>query len=310
MAIKIKSRQGQLFSTPFFFMAAMAFFAPTPSTAQEIKSTVQIVAPRVQLSDKQILITLQNAAQQFINTRKWTDETLNMQEKIEISLFFDITAMNNNDFSGTLQFQIIRPTYNATYKTTIFQFNDEDISFSYREFENLEYQENANVSDFTALLAYYVNIALGMDFDSFGEMAGSPYFSKAQSLVGIMSNVVGWRQGDGKGIRNRYYLSENLTNARFKELRLLTYNYHRKGMDQFSENPDLARKTITDLLKKLKESQSLLQNCLLQKSFFSTKWPELVEIYKGATVPEKAVIVKLLTEMDPTNSQRYEKIKG
>ncbi|MDA1182603.1 MAG: DUF4835 family protein, partial [Bacteroidetes bacterium] len=206
--------------------------------------------------------------------------------------------------------QIIRPTYNAIYKTTIFQFNDEDISFSYREFENLEYQENANVSDFTALLAYYVNIAIGMDFDSFGEMAGSPYFSKAQSLVGIMSNVVGWRQGDGKGIRNRYYLSENLTNARFKELRLLTYNYHRKGMDQFSENPDLARKTITDLLKKLKESQSLLQNCLLQKSFFSTKWPELVEIYKGATVPEKAVIVKLLTEMDPTNSQRYEKIKG
>lgn len=310
MAIKIKSRQGQLFSTPFFFMAAMAFFAPTPSTAQEIKSTVQIVAPRVQLSDKQILLTLQNAAQQFINTRKWTDETLNMQEKIEISLFFDITAMNNNDFSGTLQFQIIRPTYNATYKTTIFQFNDEDISFSYREFENLEYQENANVSDFTALLAYYVNIAIGMDFDSFGEMAGSPYFSKAQSLVGIMSNVVGWRQGDGKGIRNRYYLSENLTNARFKELRLLTYNYHRKGMDQFSENPDLARKTITDLLKKLKESQSLLQNCLLQKSFFSTKWPELVEIYKGATVPEKSAIVKLLTEMDPTNSQRYEKIKG
>ncbi len=310
MAIKIKSRLYPLFSAPIFVIAAMAFFTPIESTAQEIKSTVQIVAPRVQLSDKQILLTLQNAAQQFINTRKWTDETLNMHEKIEISLFFDITAINNNDFSGTLQFQIIRPTFNATYKTTVFQFNDEDISFSYREFENLEYQENANVNDFTALLAYYVNIAVGMDFDSFGEMAGSPYFSKAHSLVGIMSNVVGWRQGDGKGIRNRYYLSENLTNARFKELRLLTYNYHRKGIDQFSENPDLARKTITDLLKKLKESQSLLQNCLLQKSFFSTKWPELVEIYKGATVPEKAAIVKLLIEMDPTNSQRYEKIKG
>jgi hypothetical protein len=49
---------------------------------------------------------------------------------------------------------------------------------------------------------------------------------------------------------------------------------------------------------------------LLQKTFFSTKWPELVEIYKGATVPEKTGMAKFLSEIDPTNSQRYEKIKA
>jgi hypothetical protein len=269
-----------------------------------------VVAPRVQMTDKQVLITLQTAAQQFINTRKWTDENIALQEKIDISLFIEITAINNNDFKGTLQFQVIRPVFNSTYKSTVFQFNDEDVSFSYREFENLDYQENMNMNDFTTLLAYYVNLAIGLDFDSFGELGGSPYFAKAQSIVAMMTNKPGWNQADGKGIRNRFYLAENLNNPRFKELRLLNYNYHRRGMDLFSENPEQARKNITEILKSLKESQALFQNSLLQKTFFSTKWPELVEIYKGATVPEKTAMAKFLSDMDPTNSQRYEKIKA
>jgi hypothetical protein len=278
--------------------------------AQEIKSTVQVVAPRVQMTDKQILNTLQTSAQQFINTRKWTDENIALQEKIDVSIFIEITAISNNEFKGTLQFQVIRPVYNSTYKSTVFQFNDEDVSFTYREFENLEYQENMNMNDFTTLLAYYVNLAIGLDFDSFSELGGSPYFAKAQSIVAMMTNRPGWNQADGKGIRNRFYLAENLNNLRFKDLRLLNYNYHRKGMDMFAENPEQARKNITETLKGLKETQALFQNSLLQKTFFSTKWPELVEIYKGATVPEKTAMAKFLSEMDPTNSQRYEKIKA
>ena len=280
------------------------------ASAQEIKSTVQVVAPRVTMTDKQILNTLQTSAQQFINTRKWTDENIAMQEKIDVSLFIEITAINNNDFQGTLQFQVVRPVFNSTYKTTVFQFNDEDVSFVYREFENLDYQENMNMNDFTTLLAFYVNLAIGLDFDSYGELGGSAYFAKAQGIVSMMTNKPGWNQADGKGIRNRFYLAENLNNNRFKDLRLLNYNYHRRGMDLFAENPDQARKNITEILKTLKESQAIFQNSLLQETFFSTKWPELVEIYKGATVPEKTAMAKFLSDMDPTNSQRYDKIKA
>lgn len=293
-----------------FFTALILSLCAGMAQAQEIKSTIQVVAPRVQMTDKQILNTLQTSAQQFINTRKWTDENIALQEKIDISLFIEITAISNNDFQGTLQFQVVRPVFNSTYKTTVFQFNDEDVSFTYREFENLDYQENMNMNDFTTLLAYYVNLAIGLDFDSYGELGGSPYFAKAQSIVAMMTNKPGWNQADGKGIRNRFYLAENLNNPRFKDLRLLTYNYHRKGMDLFSENPEQARKNITEILKTLKESQTLFQNSLLQKTFFSTKWPELIEIYKGATVPEKTAMAKFLSDMDPTNSQRYEKIKA
>jgi len=90
------------------------------ASAQEIKSTVQVVAPRVTMTDKQILNTLQTSAQQFINTRKWTDENIAMQEKIDVSLFIEITAINNNDFQGTLQFQVVRPVFNSRIKPPYF----------------------------------------------------------------------------------------------------------------------------------------------------------------------------------------------
>lgn len=279
--------------------------------AQEIKATVQCVAPRVQISDKQILTTLQNSLQQFVSNRKWTEEKYEIHEKVEISLFFDFSQItDNNEFQGTMQLQVIRPVLNSTYKTTIMQFNDDDVTFVYREFENLDYQDNQNINDLTSLLAFYVNIALGLDFDSYAELGGTPFFAKAQNIVNLMANKPGWNQADGKGFRNRFYLAENLNNARFKDFRLLTYNYHRKGMDKFQQDPEQARKNITEAIKQLQDAIKGNQNSLLQKVFFFTKWPELIEIYKGGTVPEKSSAIKMLNELDPTNNQRYEKIRG
>lgn len=290
-------------------LAALLLVCST-SSAQEIKASVQVVAnPQLTQSNKQVLTTMQTAMQQFINTRKWSEETPTLTEKIEISLFMEVMNINNNDFSTKLQVQVIRPVFGSTYKSTVLNFNDEDAIFSYREFESLDFQDNMNMNDFTSMLAYYVYIALGFDFDSYGELAGTPYFVKAQNIVNLMANKDGWNQGDGKGMRNKFYLAENLNNPRFKDLRLLTYIYHRKGMDQFHDNPDAARKEITDAIKKIGDQANLFQNSLLQRTFFTTKWPELVEIYKGATAPEKANIVKLLSTMDPPNSARYEKIK-
>jgi hypothetical protein len=297
-------------SFKILFALTAAFFSTHLLDAQEINASVQVVAPRVQQSDKNILQTLQNSIQQFINNRKWTEDKVEMVERIDVSLFMEITDFENNNFTGTVQLQVIRPVYNSTYKTTVLQFNDDDVSFSYREFENLDYQENMNMNDLTTLLAYYVYIALGVDHDSFGELGGSEHLTKAQSIVNLMSNKPGWNQGDGKGFRNRFYLAENLTSPRFKEFRELSYKYHRLGLDQFHENPEKGRKVITETLQKIQEASQNNRNSLMQKLFFTTKWPELVEIYKGGTAAEKANVTKLLMDIDPTNSKRYENIKA
>ncbi len=284
--------------------------SPIQLHAQEIKAQVQVVAPRVQLANKQILTTLEQSIQQFINNRKWTEEKVEIVERLEISIFMEVNSISdNNDIAGTVQLQVTRPIYNSTYKSTILQFNDEDVAFNYREFDNLDYQENLNLNDLTTLLAYYVYVSLGWDFDSFSELGGNLYFAKAQTIVNLMTNKPGWNQSDGKGMRNRFYLAENLNSPRFKDFRVLTYEYHRKGLDIFYENPEKGRRLITESLQKLSETNQSNRNSLLQKLFFTTKWPELVEIYKGGTTAEKTIITRLLNDLDPTNSKRYEKIK-
>ena len=278
--------------------------------SQEINATFQVVAPRVQIANKDILVTLQNSLQQFINNRKWTEENISSTEKVNMTLFINIDAWDNDKFQGNSQLQVTRPVYGSNYKTTVLQFNDEDVGFNYREFENLEYQENMNMNDLTTLMAYYVYIALGIEHDSYGLLGGSKYYAKAQNLVNLMTNKPGWNQGDGKGFRNRFYLAENLNSPRFKEFRELNYQYHRDGLDQFYEDPIKGRKKITESLQKISETAQTNRNSLLQKLFFTTKWPEIVEIFKEGTTAEKTIIVRLLKDLDPTNMQRYEKIKS
>jgi hypothetical protein len=279
--------------------------------SQEIKSAVQVVAPKVQMTNKQILSTLQNSIQQFINNRKWTDDNFEAREKIDVSVFMEVEQIStNNEFKVILQIQTVRPVFNSGYKSTLFSFSDDEIIFSYREFESLEYQDNQNLNDLTSLLAFYINIAIGYDYDSFGELGGSAFFAKAQNIVTQMSGKPGWNQGDGKGFRNRYYLAENLNNIRYQPFRKLNYAYHRKGMDMMFEKPESARSSITDALKLFQDQIASTPNSLLQKTFFNTKWNELIELYKGGTVPEKNNIIALLSQLDPVNRQRYEKIKA
>jgi hypothetical protein len=81
-------------------------------------------------------------------------------------------------------------------------------------------------------------------------------------------------------------------------------------MDRMAENTDMARAEITASIKSLEELFSLSPNNLMTRVFFSTKWPEIVEIYKQAPVIEKNNILELLRKMDSQNSNRYEKIKA
>jgi len=278
--------------------------------SQEIEARVQVVAPRVQQSNKEIFETLQNSIQQFISNRKWTDEKIDVNEKLQMSLFIEITSLNNDVFDGSAQLQITRPVFNSSYKTPLVQFNDPSVTFNYKAFENLEYQENMNLNNLTTMLAYYVYVSLAVEFDSYAEQGGSGYWAKAQSIVNLMTNQAGWNQNDGQGFRNRFYLAENFNNPRFNEYRKLNYQFHRNGLDIFYENPEKGRKIITEILEKLAEESRNNRNSLPHKLFFTTKWPELVEIYKGGTAAEKTIITRLLSDMDPTNAQRYEKIKS
>ena len=286
-------------------------YSHVPLRAQELKCNVQVVANAVQISNKQIFTTLQNAVIQFMNNRKWTEQRYDQQEKIECSMLIEITeAVSADEFSANVQIQSVRPVYLSAYKTSLFSHRDELVSFRYREFEQLEYQENQNMMDLTSVLAYYAYLIIGYDMDAFGNSGGTMMFQKARNIVNVCQGKTGWNPGDGRSNRNRHTLVENLLDARFIPLRTLMYSYHREGMDMMYEKPEKARITIMDGLRSVQELARILPNSMYLKIFFNAKVAELVDIFKGAPPSEKNTAFELLVSIDPANRNRYEAIKA
>ncbi len=277
--------------------------------AQDLNCTVQVRADNIQASNKEIFDDLQRSITQFINQRKWISDKIQPQEKINCNLVINITNFNIDQFSAEVNITSSRPVYGTTYNTPIFNHFDQEWYFQYAQFQTLDFQENANVNSLTTLLAFYANIIIGMDFDSFYPEGGSQYFTKALEIRNLAQNTQGWNPSDGRGNRNKYYIIDNLMDSRFKPLRAAYYQFHINGMDEFKDNPEEARREIFSALEKIRSVQQDLPNSVMFKIFFNTKRDELINIFKKADPGMKNRAVELLGQLDPANRNRYDDIK-
>mgnify|MGYP000444132691 CR=1 FL=1 len=110
---------------------------------------------KVQSTNKQVFKTLQDALNDFVNNKKWTDATFAMNERIDCSMTLIINEMvSDNSFKGEIQVQARRPVYNSSYTTTLLNYRDTELSFDYTEFEPLEYTENTLNSNLIATVVF------------------------------------------------------------------------------------------------------------------------------------------------------------
>lgn len=278
--------------------------------AQDLQCNVQVRTDNIQASNKDIFIEMQTAISQFMNQRKWISDKVLQHEKINCNMILNITSYKIDEFSANVSITSSRPIFGTTYDSPMFMHFDQDFHFKYAPFQTLDYQEDANVNSLTTLLAFYANIIIGIDFDSFHPDGGDPYFNKALQIRNRAQNTPGWNPSDGKGNRNKYYIIDNLLDPRFKPLRTAYYQYHMKAMDKFKEDNIEARKVIYSALEGILTVQQQLPNAVMIRIFFNTKREELINIFKQADPGMKNRVVELLSKMDPANRTEYEKIKA
>jgi hypothetical protein len=278
---------------------------------QDVEATVSVIHPKVQISNTQIFNSLQQSISQFINQRLWCSDKVATIERFKITMLIDITAydMNTYNFEGTIQIQATRPVYNSTYNTVIFNQLDQNFNFTYQEFQAMEFQPNANVYNLTGMLAFYVNVVLGLNYDTYSSEAGTPYYQKAREILNASQSMDGWRPNDGQSMKNRFYLIDNLLNDRYLPVRKALYAYHLNGMDIMHKDVVKGRDEIFKALESFEEITKVYPNSMLVKVFFNAKYKELIEIYKGAPSAEQIKAIDLLSRMDPANKSFYDTIK-
>jgi hypothetical protein len=281
--------------------------------AQEFQAKVTVNASQVgSQTDKKVFQTLQTALTTFINSRKWTKETFQPNERIVCNFLLNINQADNNAIQASLTVQAARPVYNSSYESPLINFIDENVSFRYVEYQNLEFNENRvtgtdpSASNLTAVFAYYLYIILGLDFDSFSLRGGDPYFQKAQNIVNNAPDgrdIQGWKAFDGQ--RNRYWLMENLTNSRYALIHDAFYSYYRLGMDNMYDNETQARMAIMNTLNLLSNVNKEIPNSMILQFFFLGKSTEFIKIFKKSPADERSRALEMLTVLDVTNSNNY-----
>lgn len=290
------------------------YLLPGLASSQEIQARVDILTNKISSQiDRRVFQTLQSGLTNFINTRKWTTDVFQPAERIQCSFLLTLSQdLGNNTYRGSLTIQAARPAYNTTYVSPLLNFQDDNLIFKYAEFQPIEFNENRVqgsdplVANLTATLAYYINVILGLDYTSFSIRSGDVYFQKAWNIVNNApdaKDISGWKSFDG--LRNRYWLAENLNNNRFTLFHDALYAYYRTGIDVLFENEEAARNGILNALSYLNTVNTENLNSMVIPVFFQGKGNELFKIFSKGNGEQKARAKELLSKLDITNLSLY-----
>lgn len=264
-----------------------------------------------QKTDPQSMTQLQTYMNDFLNNQRWTNDAFKKEEKIKCKLNVSlIHSPGVGIYEGTAQLVVSRPVFNSNYETVLFTYVDKNFAFNYLPTNQLYFNENNYTEELPYTLAFYANIALLFDYDSFSKLGGSPYVQKAFNLANLArnssSNKKAWdSNGDS---RNRYYLIENLNSPQFLPFREGMYTYYRQGLDVATENPVATRAKVLAFLTTIKDVSQLRPQSVVVNSFFDAKSDELLRIMMEANPEEKRKAYSILSNLDPTKTQFYQKL--
>jgi hypothetical protein len=293
---------------------SLLLLSSTVAKSQELLARVSVLSNRIASNvDPKTFQTLQTALNNFVNNRKWSNDNFTQDEKINCNFLLNLEPTGDaNVYKASLTIQSARPVFNSSYSSPMVNFQDNDVIFKYVEFQQLDFSDNnvsgadALASNLTAIFAYYVDIILGMDYDSFSPRGGDPYFQRAQNIVNNApegKDISGWKAFDGN--RNRYWLIENLLNSKYTIMHDAIYDYYRLGLDNLYDQEANARVQILNVLSLLNNFNVENANTMILQFFMQGKTQELIQILSKASPSDKSRALEFLQNVDVSNASRY-----
>jgi hypothetical protein len=303
----------QRFNRILLIAAVLIVSGPWAVMSQELYCNVQVSAQKIQGSNREVFQNMQRDIYEFMNSMVWTDNVFSFSERIECNLLINLDEqLSADEFRGTIQVQLSRPVYNTTYESTVLNFIDNNFQFRYVEFQPLEFSPNSHTSNLVSVLAYYAYLLIGMDFDTYSQGGGTPYFQVAEKIVTNAQNAPeqGWKPYDGSRNRNRYWLVKNILDNEYAGVREFLYLYHLKGLDRMESDMTQARTEIYESLRRLQEVHRRRPDPFMyyMTVILEAKADEIVNIFSQGFPEEKNRVVQVLTEIDPANENKYQKI--
>lgn len=294
--------------TKLFSIIAILFCFTVHS--QELNCIVKVNSQSLTNSNQSVFKTLEKSLTDFVNKTKWTNKKFKQNEKIDCTIFINVSSYGSDQFIATVQVGSSRPIFNSTYISPVLNFNDKDFSFKYVEYENLVFNPNSFDSNLVSVMAYYAYIIIGIDADTFDLNSGKPFYQQAQEIVNLaqQSSYKGWSQNDG-GSQNRFFLVNDLLSGTYDPIKLALYNYHINGLDKMSEDVMKGKEGVKLAILNLEKIHAIRPNAFLTRVFFDAKSDEILSIFSGGPQIKINDLVDNLNRISPLNSSKWSTIK-
>lgn len=277
--------------------------------AQQLNCSVQINSDKIATTNNQIFKNLEISITDFVNKTDWTGEDFKENEKIECSMVIILNTYDSNQFTASIQVQSTRPIFNSTYASPVFNYNDNDFSFRYVEFENLLFNPTNFDSNLVSVLSYYSYMILGFDADTYTLMGGNKNYEVAQQIMTVaqQSGYKGWTQSDSN--QNRYFLVSDILSGTFDPYREALYQYHREGLDTMISDVKGSKDSIVEAINTLSKIYKVRPNAFITRVFFDAKADEIVSILSGGPKVALTETIDTLSRISPLNVSKWSTIK-
>lgn len=299
--------------SPVSLAGGLLCCSPSTISAQELQAKITINHAQISGTEKGVFDNLQQTLQQFVNNRQWTHLQFQKNERIICNFNITVTKYDRdqNLFTCKALIQANRPVFNSAYTSTLYNNVDDNFTFRFAEYDQLEFNEQQIDNQLTALFAYYAYLIIGIDLDSFAPKGGEDILQRCMNLTNNAQNLdyPGWKAFSDD--RNRDAIISDYLDGALEPFRQLQYDYYRKGLDEMANNAERGRTEITAALetglKKAKENRPL---SLLPQIWTDFKKDELANIYRGkGTQKEKESIYELLFSINPSQNKYWDQVK-
>lgn len=288
--------------------------AGSHAAAQELAARVTINHQQVQGTNTSVFEALEKSLTNLLNDRQWTQYQFNRNERIQCTFAINVKKYDEStgQMNASLTVQSTRPVYNSNYTSTVFSIVDNEFTFEFQPFDQLEFRPDVIDKDLTALIAYYAYIIIGMDLDTMSPEGGTEILQLAKTVCnnaqGLTLSAKGWKPFESD--KNRYAIINDYLDSGMAPFRALQYKYYREGLDTMAENVDRGRTAVTEAIEMLKTAKDNKPMSMLPQIWTEYKRDELVGIYQGkGTTKEKESVSTILSSINASQNVHWNKIK-
>lgn len=286
----------------------LTLFFPLVASSQAIEAEVILDAQQTGRSQLSIFNTLERDLTEFINNTQWTDSNYEAHERIKCSFNIIVQGYDADNFQATLQVQSSRPVFNSTMNSIVLNIKDNDLNFTYKEFQPLNYNPNVFTNNLISSISFYVYTILGYDADTFVEGGGDKFYEEARKIVNAASQRGGNGWSESGANQSRFGMNRNLLSGNFSNYRKALYVYHRQGLDVMHKDVEEGKKNIITAINLISQNTKRRPNAALFRLFFDAKSDEIMQILSGGPEMDINSTVSTLNQIAPVHSRKWRMI--